>query len=134
MKTPYEIKRGLKCCHVTECSECPYMTEKIECREIFADALAYIQQLEANYQQVSKALCGKENATLDEVLQAIKQVECRLAQAEQDAVEMAHDLDCSACKWCEYKDFDITNEACKECRMYNEGFKLRGVCPENMEG
>lgn len=37
-------------------------------------ALTYIQQLESSYSQVSKALCGKENATLDEVLQAVSQV------------------------------------------------------------
>lgn len=60
-------------------------------------------------------------------------LESRLAQAEQDAKEMANYLDCSACTWCEYKDFDYTNEACKECRTHNEGFKLRGVCAENTE-
>ena len=27
--------------------------------------------------------------------------------------------------------FHTKDEACKECRTYNEGFKLRGVCPEN---
>ena len=56
-----------------------------------ADALAYIQQLETeNHQlltkaqqlestisQVSKALCGKENATLKELLQAADQLKAR---------------------------------------------------------
>ena len=51
MKTPDEIKRGLECCRGGElgCSECPYDGE---CHLPFgndpeADAIAYIQQLEA---------------------------------------------------------------------------------------
>lgn len=51
MKTPDEIKKGLKCCRGGElgCSECPYDGE---CHLPFGndpevDALAYIQQLEA---------------------------------------------------------------------------------------
>ena len=76
-------------------------------------------------------MCGNTNATLLEVLQKVDQLKSRLAQAGQDAKEMAHELDVSACTWCEYKDFDYKNEACKECRTYNEGFELRGVCAEN---
>lgn len=80
-----------------------------------ADALAYITQLEADkaawedvaaspgavedmamenyrlestYSQVSKALCGRENAALDEVLQAVSQLKTTLemAQGERDAI------------------------------------------------
>lgn len=104
MKTPDEIKKGLEVCpsHNDCTGICPYEGTNMCIRFLMKEALAYIQQLES-----------------------------RLAQAEQDAKEMANDLDCSACTWCEYKDFDYTNEACKECRTYNEGFKLRGVCPEN---
>jgi hypothetical protein len=107
MKTPDEIKKGLECCtnHKKTCVECPYYNGMVGCKQLDEDVLAYIHQLES-----------------------------RLAQAEQDAKEMANDLDCSACTWCEYKDFDYTNEACKECRTHNEGFKLRGVCAENSKG
>lgn len=55
MKTPEEIKRGLECCRGGElgCSECPYDGE---CHLPFgndpeADAIAYIQQLEAKEQR-----------------------------------------------------------------------------------
>lgn len=41
MRTPDEIKRGLKCCN---CSTCPY--KKDNCANVDRDALAYIQQLE----------------------------------------------------------------------------------------
>ena len=101
MKTSEEIKRGLKLCshegHGEEiiCEHCPYDSNScavlICTRRLSADALAYIQQLETeNHQlltkaqqlestisQVSKALCGKENATLKELLQAADQLKAR---------------------------------------------------------
>lgn len=94
-RTPEEIKKGLWCCHGQysgSCGRCPYSNDGRDCGrngvQIMKDALAYIQQLEAkdvqqtqiiaeleaSYSQVSKALCGKENATLEEVLQAVEQV------------------------------------------------------------
>ena len=85
MKTPDEIKKGLEM-HYTagRCKECPYTTDsafKKTCFQLVAaDALAYIQQLESSYNQVSKALCGKENATTDELLRAVSQVKNRLAK------------------------------------------------------
>lgn len=84
MKTSEEIKRGLVTC-----------TELVMPADVqhaaMADALAYIQQLETeNHQlltkaqqlestisQVSKALCGKENATLKELLKAADQLKAR---------------------------------------------------------
>lgn len=42
--------------------------------EIKKDAFALIRQTDASYRQLSKALCGKENATLEELLQAVDQV------------------------------------------------------------
>lgn len=51
MKTPDKIKKGLECCstHTPECHMCPYNIKyRIGCSGIVAaDALAYIQQLEA---------------------------------------------------------------------------------------
>ena len=76
MKTPYEIKKGLECCTEENgrCLECPYPIGYKCAAEPMKDALAYIQRLESTYSQVSKALCGKENATLDELLQAVDQL------------------------------------------------------------
>ena len=50
MKTPEEIKKGLKCCIAGEChsklNKCPYRKDE-ECTiEIIVDALARIEQLE----------------------------------------------------------------------------------------
>ena len=101
MKTPEEIKKGLTLCshegHGEEiiCEHCPYDSNScavlICTRRLSADALTFIQQLETeNHQlltkaqqlestisQVSKALCGKENATLKELLQAADQLKTR---------------------------------------------------------
>lgn len=84
MKTPDEIKNGLKFCtrehHSAEplCRSCPYddgWFDMVACTgHLSQDALAYIRQLEASYSQVSKALCGKETATLEEVLLAVSQL------------------------------------------------------------
>lgn len=65
-----------------------------------------------------------------DAIERVADLKSRLALAERDAKEMAENLDCSACNWCEYFDPDYSHEACKECRTYNEGFKLRSV-PEN---
>lgn len=56
MKTAEEIKKGLECCvyrydnhHLKSCNRnCPYLWEGAFCRNVLgADALAYIEQLEA---------------------------------------------------------------------------------------
>lgn len=52
MKTPEEIKKGLDLCRLDECfgtrEGCPYNTERRTCVGVMCgDALAYIQQLEA---------------------------------------------------------------------------------------
>lgn len=50
MKTPDEIKRGLGCCgeNGEDCAVCPYRSYVATCTEVaMRDALAYIQQLEA---------------------------------------------------------------------------------------
>ena len=52
MKTPEEIKKGLECCSVPDyidhlCEQCPYVYDGCYKQMLQADALAYIQQLEA---------------------------------------------------------------------------------------
>lgn len=56
MKTPEEIKKGLECCIVGKCSECPYMHEcddhlseggeMLPADVVLNDIAARIQQLE----------------------------------------------------------------------------------------
>ena len=71
-KTPDEIKRGLECCHFTECGNCPYMTENIECREIFSDALAYIRQLEAENDNLRLSFAKQSSEVAERNLELLK--------------------------------------------------------------
>lgn len=95
MKTPDDIKKGLDVCATLDgdCDNCPYDGWQIFCADrLRKNALEYIQQLEASYSQVSKALCGKENATLPEVLQAIKQVKTELEAVKRERDAAVKDL------------------------------------------
>ena len=71
MKTPDEIK-----CWLGERSMFPHETLKRRA------SLGYIQQLESTISQVSKALCGNEKATHEELLQAVSQVKNRVRDLE----------------------------------------------------
>lgn len=80
MKKPEEIKKGLEYCapawkgdHWKTCDQnCPYSSEASFCKTVLnGDAIGYIQKLESTISQVSNALCDKENATLEEMLEAM---------------------------------------------------------------
>lgn len=139
MKTPEKIKNGLDVCATLDgdCEKCPYGGRTIFCADrLRKDALTYIQQLEANYQQVSKALCGKENATLDEVLQAVRQVKAELETVKRErdaAVTMLESI--NTCDTCINKVEAETTYISNDCFLYINMIKhkFRGVCPENTE-
>lgn len=69
MKTPEEIKKGLECCYspvepMLRCEACPYSGSILCKMRLHADALAYIQQLEAkNSELVRKTEQLKEGAS-----------------------------------------------------------------------
>ena len=107
-KTPEEIKKGLKCrkngyaetCS-RNCQECALFIPKYSISERYADALAYIQQLES-----------------------------RLAQAERERDAAVIDLRLYAgCKVCKHGDFEFTHE-CMDCSYDNNNWEWRGVCEE----
>lgn len=92
----------------------------------------YITQLESTVSQVSKALCGKENATLEEILQAASQVKSRLAQAERErdaAVEFLKKVGCEFCNHAPSPNDSYISNECFDC-VNNSNFELRGVCLE----
>lgn len=74
MKTPDDIKKGLECCIVGECSKCPYMHEcddhlteggdMLPADVVLADMLSLIQQLESEkwelFDLLSSAWYGKQ--------------------------------------------------------------------------
>ena len=162
MKTPEDIKKGLKYCGAMyewdgSCTGCPYERNDGECDgSMETDALAYIQQLESTTCQVSKALCGKENATLEELLQAVDQLKVdrmawedvaaspgavedmarenyrlteRLAQVERERDAAVGDLTkAMSLDGVEDCSFckNIKKPYCHPCK-----FEWRGVCEEN---
>lgn len=142
MKTPEEIKKGLECCpgqySSIGCGKCPYSIDGRYCGrngdQPMKDALVYIQQLEASCSQVSKALCGKENATLEEVLQAVRQVKAELeaVRRERDAARLDMKRSCNICK---HAAKSFQDEPCNVCAIDTRYllFEWRGVCPENAE-
>lgn len=131
MKKADEVKKGLWCCSQDdECGICPYANGECHNNKVKADALAYIQQLEAGLAQWEDVAASpgavedmaRENYRLTQELAAVKRerdaLYCDLSTRE-DA--------CDVCKHgCLYK-YD-----CEE--LFGENgcsFEWRGVCPEN---
>ena len=56
MKTPDEIKKGLKCCAYETCNGCPYAEDGCATNREMIDALEYIQQLERERDAAVKQL------------------------------------------------------------------------------
>lgn len=111
MKTPDDFVKGL---------------------DVIQKKIETFDQLESTVSQVSKALCGKENATLDELLHAADQFKSRLAQAERERDALMHDVSkCRRCETCAKKRIPI-----HKCPHFDGGtqypcWQWRGVCPEN---
>lgn len=88
MKTPDEIKKGLNCNNIDHCNDCPY--DGLDCaKHVDQDALAYIQQLEADNEtmrgslEMWKSVASSPGAVEDMALENNKLTE-RLAQAERE--------------------------------------------------
>ena len=136
-KTPEEIKRNLRGCRDKEL--CQFCDDELHCKDK-RNALAYIQQLESTYSQVSKALCGNENAPLIDLLQAVNQLRDRLAQAERERDAAVADLS-NSCSTCKFIGLEFDDSPCDNCfqrvgrfpwsPMVRTKFEWRGVCAEN---
>ena len=98
------------------------------------ELLEKIEQLKSAYGQVSKALCGKENATAEEVIAVFDQV-----KRERDAAVMDIESSqcCSVCEYCPDNEkceanyfycLDCTETDCK-CKDCNWGDKLKWRAP-----
>ena len=113
MKTPEEIKKGLecrilgsneKCDH--KCSTCQLFVPGYSYPEIYKDALALVQRLEA------------ENAEL---------------KRERDAA--IHDLKKTReCTTCEYVKKSPSELPCVSCGIILKNYEWRGPCDENGGG
>ena len=103
MKTPDEIKRGLKACYSSvECTDCPYIGEDpagVDCFDLVkVHAKALIQQLE------------QDNAQKDERI--------RKLEREREAMLRQLSMHCEACKYWE------APMSCKECSTCTNPWKV----------
>lgn len=122
-KTPDEIKKGLRDgpeYHVHRGEAYLSYTKLINFRQKLSDALAYIlqletknhqlltkaQQLESTISQVSKALCGKENATAEEIIEAFSQVKRERDAAVESIRDSSH-----CCDFCKHNKWGCTSHA-----------------------
>ena len=113
--------------------------------EIKKDALALIRQTDASYRQLSKVLCDKENATLEEVLQAASQVKAELDAVKRKRDAAVKDLKAASkllwsddsmqcCKFCVHENDPKDTGYCDKCANGNRfEFKPAVLCPENTE-
>lgn len=139
------------------CDKCDIYIPGYNLENRYSDALAYIQQLEdavdkttqlmqsatevikksqeqleSTYSQVKKSLCGKENASWVEVLEAANQLKTRLAQAERERDAAINDCGRFPCRTCMYEGHAAV---CYICHGVPGGgrvnYEWRGPCPEN---
>lgn len=132
MKTPEEIKKGLEApidIHYHDDPE-PRLTPRVlaELRWLHDDALAYIQQLEANDSQVKKDMQDYGFQTFEELLQAYSQV-----KRERDAAVRDIKKSCVTCRYYEvtHNGYDCNYQGA--CDNIYSAWEWRGV-PEPPEG
>ena len=129
-KTHDEIKKGLAVCSADEChgqhTDCPYHPELLCIRNICRDALALIQQLEAelsdakNNHQHTIDIAERQKDQIDK----LKKVIVRL-NAERDAAVAGLKSNCT-CPECKYFSDEI-QEPCRGCKPNDSKFEWRGV-------
>ena len=139
-KKPDEIKKGLECCKRAfvyncgdKCDTCDLFIPAYIKVERCADALAYIQQLETDNQQL-EGLLHHMNQLRDaaagralKMEERVHQLEAERDAAVADLTEMAgHLAGDTACEWCDKTECEL---GCMDADN-NEGFKWRGVQKE----
>lgn len=125
MKSPDEIKKGLECCAASyaDChKECPY---KLDCdgSQILKDALALIQQLESDKQQL-EGMLAHMNQLRDAAAGRALEMEERVHQLEAERDAAVADIlyaasvylgECNTCKNGEVCAACKRQDACDEC-------------------
>lgn len=134
-RMPDEIKKGLEC---DDCKSCPYGERNNNdgdnhCGEVEGDALALIQQLEAELEDMTTRYkiaddCAKKKGEMNEKLYA----ELTAVKAERDAA--VEDLQMGVCcGTCAYDDTDVNDQPCATCARATTfgNWEWRGVRKED---
>lgn len=125
VKTPDEIKKGLKLCGRGCYPGCPY--KSFECvEELSRDGLEYIQQLEARIDTLTaKAVLFDESVAAGEKLKCERDAAIKTLKEIGDCKYCKHDCVCTImfpnCVECEKTDC-----ACHTC-VYRSNWQWRGV-------
>ena len=134
MKSPDEIKKGLECCTSRDCggNKCPYFNEKSCNAAKSADALALIQQLEADKQQL-EGMLAHMNQLRDAAAGRALEMEERVQQleAERDAAVESMRSDPHCCYHC----VNMTKRGICQSEPRADGhcFEWRGVQKEDSD-
>ena len=135
-RMPDEIKKGLECCADSggTCEECPYADG--ECRafeQLASDALALIQQLEADKQQL-EGLLAHMNQLRDAAAGRALKMEERVHQLEAERhalIKYITDSSWAACDICKHGIDRARAMNCKHIREVGlPCFEWRGVQKE----
>ena len=131
-KTPEETKKGLECCYsavepIMRCEQCPYYGSVVCKMHLHTDALAFIQQLQAENAQQARCIenmTDKLNAMNDEVAKL---------QAERDAAvaDLMVIQECSTCKYDPDDPMEDRPNVCYECCTTKCNYEWRGVQKED---
>lgn len=139
-RTPDEIKKGLECCQDCQSctkydeTQCPYYDVKGCVDTLLADAIALIQQLESDKQQL-EGLCNHMNQLRDAAAGRALKMEERAHQLEaerdaavkdlHDALKLSNEID--VCQFCNRRD--CTHDGV--CDIWeHERWEWRGVQKE----
>lgn len=125
MKSPDDIKKGLECCTIPLCDECPYDNDP-SCVVKNADALALIQQLQAENAEKAETI-ERLNTGVHKFIVKIQQLE-----AERDALlKYITDSTWAACDICKHGIDGASVMDCKHIREVGVPcFEWRGVQKE----
>lgn len=150
MKTPDEIKKGLKCCTPVDeewncigfdglCSECPYKGERFCGDEMRRDAIAYINQLESQTEtSPAKKEALSSHSERDIVLGCISLIN-KVLNGEFAIFEQ---LEADGFDFDDYKEryecelgfnltyFEIVQRLLLECTTHGGGTSTRAKCRE----
>lgn len=110
MKTPDEIKKGLKICYMgLGCEKCPYDTAPVCYDDMKSDSLDYIQQLELRLAHVERER--------DAAVQTVHGLchHCKNGRSEK----------CQKCLFWPSRVYFVSTET------YVDHWEWRGVCEEN---
>ena len=136
-RTLDEIKKGLECCKEDECfgdrENCPYTADPKLCVGVMcADALALIQQLETDKQQL-EGLLTHMNQLRDAAAGRALKMEERVHQLEAERDAAVEDMH-GRCPSCKHYDKDPKEEPCASCSSgYGnmDNWQWRGVQKED---